>query len=146
MRPRIVEAPLPFLPKKCVVSGRADGEIVDFGVDMTTPLPEPHLYMKRGLLEKAAELACGMASAAKVEEMQGERDDLIRRVAELEGDLRVSGLEYDAELRATAYHAASAAVSAILSDHPDIDFSKEQIAEAVDGIFEPNEEEANARV
>jgi len=76
-RPRLVEKPLRFHPKCCIVNGRSDGELVDFGVDYAGR--DPHVYMKRGVVETAGKV-CGMID-------EGEANALRERVAELEEQL-----------------------------------------------------------
>lgn len=74
----IIQKPLPKTPKKCLVTGRADGDIVDFGTDVSVPGPEPHIYLKRSVVEEAGEV-CGMVPGAKF-------DKQAERLAELEAE------------------------------------------------------------
>lgn len=75
----IVEKPLTKAPKKCLVTGRADGRIVDFGTDCMVPGPEPHIYIKAEVVEEAAVLL-DMVTKRDVEELH-------TRVAEMESEL-----------------------------------------------------------
>jgi hypothetical protein len=56
-------------PHTCIVSGRRDGEVVDFQKDFTGS--DPHVYIRRERIEEAGEL-CGMVRVAQVEELRGE--------------------------------------------------------------------------
>jgi len=76
----IVEKPLTKAPKKCLVTGRADGRIVDFGTDCMVPGPEPHIYIKSEVVEEAAVLL-DMVPKSDVEEMH-------QRLAEMESELQ----------------------------------------------------------
>lgn len=84
---RLLEKPLPKAPKKCLVTGRADGLIVDFGTDVQFPMPQPHVYIKANVVEEAAELL-GMVPQEVVQELQDQvsamTDELeqLRAVAE----------------------------------------------------------------
>lgn len=57
-------------PHKCIVSGRIDGELVDFGVDYTGI--DPHVYIRRERVEVAAEELCGMVRKAEVDQLREE--------------------------------------------------------------------------
>lgn len=80
----LLEKPLPKAPKKCLVTGRADGLIVDFGTDVQFPMPQPHVYLKASIVEEAATLL-DMVPGAEVEEL---RDQISALSDELE-QLRV---------------------------------------------------------
>jgi len=61
--------PLPYPPRACVVSGRAEGEIVDFNVVIDSPEPT-RLYIDRLIIEAAARDLFGMVSAGKAEQLE----------------------------------------------------------------------------
>lgn len=82
MHPKLVTLPAHNSkpPHTCVVSGRRDGEVVDFQKDFTGT--DPHIYIRRERVEEAAEI-CGMvrqktvdALQAELAEAQDERDRL----------------------------------------------------------------------
>jgi hypothetical protein len=59
-------------PHTCIVSGRRDGEVVDFGKDYDGF--DPHIYIRRQVVEAAGEL-CGMVKVAEVEELRAELEE-----------------------------------------------------------------------
>jgi len=67
---RLIQGPthLQYPPRACVVTNRIDGDFIDFqkAVDALQPT---HLYVRRSVVEEAAEL-CGMVPRAKVEEAE----------------------------------------------------------------------------
>lgn len=71
MKPAIVTLPnrgsMP--PHTCIVSGRRDGEVIDFRKDFLGR--DPHIYIRRERVEEAAEL-CGMVRADVVEDLRAE--------------------------------------------------------------------------
>lgn len=69
----ITEAPLHAYPHACAVTGRDDGQLIDFAVDIDGV--DPHLYLRPGVIEEAGRLI-GMVPKAKVDELQ-------KQVAEL---------------------------------------------------------------
>ena len=71
----LVEKPLPKAPKKCLVTGRADGLIVDFGTDVQFPMPQPHVYLKANVVEEAA-LLLGMVPEEKVRGLEEQLDQM----------------------------------------------------------------------
>lgn len=75
MRFKTITKPLPSPPQQCIVTGRADGEIIDFGVDVQ--FLNPHIYIKKSIVEEAAAKECEMLSAADALE-------LTNRITELE--------------------------------------------------------------
>lgn len=60
-------------PKKCLVTGRSDGDLVDFGVDLGGP-PQ-RLYLRRQVVEKAG-LLLGMVPEHTHEELRGQLAEL----------------------------------------------------------------------
>lgn len=75
---QLVTAPLPRMPHACAVTGRDDGELVDFQVEMKAH--EPHLYLRTGVIEEAGRLI-GMVPKAELDELQRQ---LARYGAQLE--------------------------------------------------------------
>ena len=71
----LLEKPLPKAPKKCLVTGRADGLIVDFGTDVQFPMPQPHVYLKASVVEEAAVLL-GMEPREKVAVLEDRLDEM----------------------------------------------------------------------
>lgn len=74
--------PLPYSPKACAVTGRAEGEIVDFNVVIDRPEPT-RLYICRETIEEVAREEFGMVSAGKAKKLEEwleharkERDEL----------------------------------------------------------------------
>lgn len=63
---QLTQAPLRLPPHTCVVTGREDGEMIDFGA---TPACDqaPAIVIKREVIEEAATKLCGMVPAKKVE-------------------------------------------------------------------------------
>lgn len=137
-RIRIVQKPLPFQPKSCVVSGRADGDIVDFGAECGGI--DPHLYLRRDIVEKGGK-ACGMLSEAEAYVLQEERARLIGENAELRREAKAAGLHNRAEAAKLAYAGASAAAAVILEHNPDIELPNEAIIAAAEELVEPIKEE-----
>jgi hypothetical protein len=76
----LVEKPLPFAPHACLVTLRDDGEVVDFGVDHTGV--DPHIYLKREIVEEAAELL-GLVPSARVARLEQRCAELADALAEL---------------------------------------------------------------
>lgn len=74
MDPKIVTLPAHNSkpPHTCVVSGRRDGEVVDFGKDFVGR--DPHIYIRRERIEVAGEL-CGMVRKAEVDELRRELEE-----------------------------------------------------------------------
>jgi hypothetical protein len=69
-------------PHTCVVTGRSDGELIDFNVTPACNEP-PNIAILRPVIEEAARDHCGMAPAVEVEELRTllkaalqERDEL----------------------------------------------------------------------
>jgi hypothetical protein len=55
-------------PHTCIVSGRRDGEVVDFQKDYTGV--DPHIYIRRHRIEEAAAELCGMVKQKTVDELE----------------------------------------------------------------------------
>lgn len=74
MLPKLVEIPSHNSkpPHTCVVTGRHDGEVVDFGKDFVGV--DPHIYIWRDKLEEAAEV-CGMVRETRVKELEAELEE-----------------------------------------------------------------------
>lgn len=74
MDPKIVTLPYPGSkpPHTCVVTGRRDGEVLDFHKDYDGV--DPHIYIRRELVEVAAE-TCGMVRQAEVDELRAELEE-----------------------------------------------------------------------
>lgn len=74
MDPKIVTLPQPSSkpPHTCVVTGRRDGEVVDFHKDFVGA--DPHIYLRRELVEVAGEV-CGMVRQAEVDELEAELEE-----------------------------------------------------------------------
>lgn len=76
MQPRLVELPnnVSSPPHCCIVSGRTDGKVIDFG-DPTPKARGPHdprVYVRRFVVEKAAADLCGMVKQEEVDEIRKE--------------------------------------------------------------------------
>lgn len=56
-------------PHTCVVTGRTDGDVVDFGKDFVGV--DPHIYIWRDKVEEAAEV-CGMVRQPVVDDLRAE--------------------------------------------------------------------------
>lgn len=137
-RPRLVQAPLSFRPKACLITGRADGDIVDFGIDID--LLDPHLYIRRSEVEKAGKV-CGMLSETEAASLQSEREELIAENAQLRSELKTSNLHHTADAAQMAYAGASAAAATIMQFNPDVEVPNEAIIAAVEELVEPSKEE-----
>lgn len=74
MRPTLITLPQPSSkpPHTCIVSGRRDGEVVDFGKDYDGF--DPHVYLRRQVVEDAAEL-CGMVKQPIVDDLREELEE-----------------------------------------------------------------------
>lgn len=139
MRTKIVQAPLPYRQKKCLVTGRADGDIVDFGIDAKVNAA-PHVYIKLSEVEAAAKLA-GMLSASEAKTLQEERSELIEANAALHAKINTSKIHTKAEAAKFAYAGAAAASAVIGEYHPDIELPNEAIIAAAEELVEPTKEE-----
>lgn len=71
MRPTIKQLPFPSSkpPHTCIVTGRRDGDILDFGTAFTGI--DPWVYIWRDKVEEAAEL-CGMVRESEVDKLREE--------------------------------------------------------------------------
>lgn len=82
--------PLSFPPYACAVTGRAFGEVMDFGASL--PGIDPRLYLLRSVVEDAAR-ELGMVPEAEVEKLKaelqahGEKVDELRKLVEATGVL-----------------------------------------------------------
>lgn len=74
MRPELVKLPTHNSkpPHSCVVTGRRDREVVDFGKDYVGM--DPHIYIDRDKVEEAAEV-CGMVRESRVKELEAELEE-----------------------------------------------------------------------
>lgn len=96
MRPKLVTLPAHNSkpPHTCIVSGRRDGEVVDFGKDYVGT--DPHIYIRKERVEEAGEV-CGMVRSAKVEELREElaaaREGIERLTAIVSGGEELSAAE-----------------------------------------------------
>jgi len=77
---RLVEKPLPLAPHACLVTGRDDGELVDFEVDVMCNEP-PHAYLKREVIEAAA-AELGMVKGKDFEELKAKFEALSQQLDE----------------------------------------------------------------
>jgi hypothetical protein len=75
----LTKAPLYAYPHACAVSGRDDGELIDFGVDLEGV--DPHLYLRIGVVEEAGRLV-GMVPKAEVEKLSERLNDLAEELVE----------------------------------------------------------------
>ena len=138
-RTKIVQKPLRHSPKACLVTGRADGDIVDFGIDAKVG-PLPHVYIKLSEVEKAAKLA-GMLSASEVASLQEERTRLIAELGEVRSEIKSSRIQARAEAASFAYAGAASATSVIAKYHPDIELPDAEIIAAAKELVEPTQDE-----
>lgn len=74
MKPKLVTLPVHNSkpPHTCIVTGRRDGEVVDFGKDYDGV--DPHVYVRRETVEVAGEL-CGMERKSVVDEVRAELEE-----------------------------------------------------------------------
>lgn len=72
MDPKLVTLPAHSSkpPHTCVVTGRRDGQVIDFCKDFNGI--DPHIYIRRERVELAAETLCGMVREAEVAELRAE--------------------------------------------------------------------------
>lgn len=68
-------------PKKCLVTGRSDGDLVDFGVDLGGP-PQ-RLYLRRQTVERAG-LLLGMVPQHSHDELKAQIAEFEKRFEEYE--------------------------------------------------------------
>lgn len=83
MKPKIVTLPdhRSRPPHTCIVTGRRDGDVVDFGKEYDG-IPDPHIYLRRELVETAAEV-CGMVRVSAVAELSAELEEANAEAARL---------------------------------------------------------------
>lgn len=76
---------LPYPPRACVISGRVDGDVLDFqkAVDAMQPT---HLYIRRQVIEDAAKL-CGMVPQAEVAKLEERLEEFKKQFEELKGQM-----------------------------------------------------------
>lgn len=79
---RLVEGPFPYPHSACAVTGREDGELIDFHRIIDSPHPT-RLHLKREIVEEAGRL-CGMVSGAEVEAVKGQLEAVSTRLKEVE--------------------------------------------------------------
>lgn len=77
-------------PRKCLVTGREKGPLVDFQVNVDPPRPDiPHgLFLHKGIVEEAAR-KLGMVPADEVERLTEQLAGLSAELDELRGDMEV---------------------------------------------------------
>lgn len=75
------QTPLTYEPYQCAVTGRDDGEIVDFGVEI--PGWDPHLYLRVSVVEEAGRLI-GMVPKAEVDKLEAALNDLSEGFVDLQ--------------------------------------------------------------
>jgi hypothetical protein len=80
-------------PHTCVVSGRRDGEVVDFCKDFTGS--DPHIYIRRERIEAAAEELCGMVRQPEVDALRADLEEA-RTEADRLGELVAGGEDLSA--------------------------------------------------
>lgn len=96
MHPKLVTLPAHNSkpPHTCIVSGRRDGEVVDFQKDFTGT--DPHIYIRRERVEVAGEV-CGMVRQVEVDALRTELEDAVaekeRLAAIVAGGEELSGAE-----------------------------------------------------
>lgn len=75
MDPKIVTLPdhRSRPPHTCIVTGRRDGPVVDFGKEYDG-IPDPHIYIRREKIEEAGEV-CGMVRQSVVDELREELEE-----------------------------------------------------------------------
>lgn len=61
--------PLPYPPRACAVSGRAEGEFIDFNVVIDRPEPT-RLYISREIIEEVAREHCDMVAGTNLRQKE----------------------------------------------------------------------------
>lgn len=61
--------PLPHAPRACAITGRAEGEFVDFQKVIDSPYPT-RLYIAREVIEEIAREQFGMVSEGKAKQLE----------------------------------------------------------------------------
>lgn len=82
----IKDAQLPYPPRACTVTNRIDGDFIDFQKHIEGVRGPHHLYMKREIVEEAAEL-CGMVNGEQVATLRAQLDQLGAELDEMKKDL-----------------------------------------------------------
>jgi len=80
----ITEAPFHAYPHACVVTGRDDGPVVDFAIEIGGV--DPHLYLRLSVIEEAAALI-GMVPKAEVDRLSLALDDIVEELVEAQKQL-----------------------------------------------------------
>jgi len=93
---RLVEKPLLEAPHACLVTGRDDGEIIDFEVDANCNEP-PHVYLKREVIEAAAE-ELGMVKRGRYEALEKWFNELSEQFQEVQDSLALAA-EFDEKFK-----------------------------------------------
>lgn len=75
----ITEAPFHAYPYACAVTGRDDGPVVDFAIELEGV--DPHLYLRLSVIEEAGKLI-GMVPKAQVDEVRQRLSDLAEELVE----------------------------------------------------------------
>lgn len=139
MRTKIVQKPLLYRQKHCLVTGRADGDIVDFGVDAKVNAA-PHVYIKLSEVEAAAKLG-GMIDKSEVAKLEQEREESAVVIRELRTALQMTNITSKADAAAMAYAGAAAASAVIAQNYPDIELPNAEIIAAAEELVEPTKDE-----
>lgn len=81
---RLVEGPhaLNFRPNQCCVTQRADGEFIDFEAEIAGI--DPHVYIRRSVIEDVGRELLGMVPASEVEELRERLDNAQTELARLQ--------------------------------------------------------------
>ena len=87
---RLIPGPvqLPYPPRACAVTNRADGDFIDFNVVIDRPEPT-RLYMKTEVVEEAARL-CGMVPAKEVEGLREQMAALSKELDDVTDTLKIA--------------------------------------------------------
>lgn len=91
---RLIEGTPPFMPRKCLVSGSQEGVFVDFEATYTANC-DPRVYLRAGIVERAAVELLGMVPKAEVDALKEQLAAAQARLAEF-GE-RVEAFERFAE-------------------------------------------------
>jgi hypothetical protein len=95
LKPKLVTRPLAHPPHKCLVSKRADGELVDFGTDFQGA--NPHIFIRRSVIEDTARDLCGMRPETEFTELEDKlaatREELQRAEKIIAGHEQIAALE-----------------------------------------------------
>lgn len=77
----IAEAPFHAYPYACAVTGRDDGPVVDFAIELDGV--DPHLYLRLSVIEEAGKLI-GMVPKAEVEKLTQQLSDFAEEIVDLQ--------------------------------------------------------------